>query len=65
MLKNGRKTNQYLILGGVDNQMTIFEFLVYLFQSFDTLPIHFIDWNKNVYRPPFMPIAIAIADVFS
>ena len=40
MLKNGRKTNQYLILGGVDNQMTIFEFLVYLFQSFD---IHFID----------------------
>ena len=62
MLKNGRKTNQYLILGGVDNQMTIFEFLVYLFQSFDTLPIHFIDWNK---RPPFMPIAIAIADVFS
>ena len=41
MFKNGGKTNHYLILGGVDNQMTDFEFLVYIFQSFDTLPIHF------------------------
>ena len=41
MFKNGGKTNHYLILGGVDNQMTNFEFLVYIFQSFDTLPIHF------------------------
>ena len=48
MFKNGEKTNHYLILGRVDDQMTNFEFLVYIFQSFDTLSIHF---NQGLRTP--------------